>query len=312
MHDLPVAKKKPLIGLALGGGGLRGAAHIGVLKELLRAGITPDILSGTSAGSIIGGLFACGYTPEEIESLLLSVSPADLWDPALSRCFLFFLGLTGILPRNRSFSPRLIPRLPLGLLKGNKLEKLLLQVTKGKNFTQLTYPLVIVATDLNEGKQVVFSALQTKKHLIPYFPDTLFLTEEKLGTAIRASTAIPGIFTPKQIGKRKLVDGGLKNNVPADILKLWGARVVIAVDLEFASQADDRIGNLLEVLIQTSDIMGQTITNLRLSNAADITLRPQVYEIGLLDLVKIPAAIEKGAQVTKAALPAIKRLLAKI
>ena len=97
--------------------------------------------------------------------------------------------------------------------------------------------------------------------------------------------------------------------MPAAIVKAWGSRVVLAVDLEFASQRDDRIGNFLEVMIQTTDIMGQTITDLQLAGAAHYVLYPQIYNMNLLALDKIPAAIERGAQVTAEALPKIKELI---
>lgn len=297
------------MGLALGGGGLRGTAHIGVLKTLLAAGIVPDVLAGTSAGSIVAGLFAAGYKPEAIERFLLSVSPRDIWDPALGRGFLLLLGLTGFLPLDITFGPRRIPRLPLGLLKGEKLERLLLRVTGGKNFDQLNRPLAVVATDLNSGDEVVFCSGRDEKLLAPHLSGRVFLTGQRLGVALRASTAVPGIFFPKEVHRRQLVDGGLKNNVPANILKVWGARVVIAVDLEFASQPDDRIGSFLEVLIQTADIMGQTITELQLEHSADYVLRPRIYQVGLLDLAKIPECIERGARTTRAALPEIQRLI---
>lgn len=301
--------KSPLVGLALGGGGLRGAAHIGVLKTLQSEGIVPDFLAGTSAGSVIAGLFATGYTPEEIESLLSAVTPGELWDPALGRGFLLLLGLTGFLPLDTTFSPRWIPHLPLGLLKGEKLERLLLKVTRNQYFHQLRLPLAVVATELNTGAEVIFCSPQTREKLASRLPGRIFITNQPLGVALRASTAIPGIFFPKQVGNRLLVDGGLKNNVPAVIVKAWGTRVVLAVDLEFASQRDDRIGNFLEVMIQTTDIMGQTITDLQLAGAADYVLYPQIYDMSLLALDKIPDAIERGAQVTAAALPEIKDLI---
>lgn len=310
MDTSPLTREKsPLVGLALGGGGLRGAAHIGVLKVLQGAGIVPAFLAGTSAGSVIAGLYAAGYSPDKIASLLAGVTPGDLWDPALGRGFLLLLGLTGFLPLEATFSPRWIPHLPLGLLKGEKLEKLLLEFTRHLYFHQLQLPLAVVATDLNTGTEVIFCSPATKEKLAPRLPGRVFITNQPLGVALRASTAIPGIFYPKKVGRRLLVDGGLKNNVPAGIVKAGGARVVLAVDLEFASQRDDRIGNFLEVMLQTSDIMGQTITDLQLAGAAHYVLYPQIYDMNLLALDKIPAAIERGAQVTAAALPKIKELI---
>ncbi len=310
MDISPLRKEKSsLVGLALGGGGLRGAAHIGVLKVLQAEGIVPGFLAGTSAGSVVAGLFAAGYSPDKIASLLAGVTPGDLWDPALGRGFLLLLGLTGFLPLDTTFSPHWIPHLPLGLLKGEKLERLLLKVTRNLYFHQLPLPLAVVATDLNSGAGVIFCSPATRERLAPHLPGRVFLTDQPLGVALRASTAIPGIFFPKQVGKRMLVDGGLKNNVPAAIVKAWGSRVVLAVDLEFASQRDDRIGNFLEVMIQTTDIMGQTITDLQLAGAAHYVLYPQIYNMNLLALDKIPAAIERGAQVTAEALPKIKELI---
>ena len=162
MDISPLRKEKSsLVGLALGGGGLRGQP-IGVLKVLQAEGIVPGFLAGTSAGSVVAGLFAAGYSPDKIASLLAGVTPGDLWDPALGRGFLLLLGLTGFLPLDTTFSPHSIPHLPLGLLKGEKLERLLLKVTRNLYFHQLPLPWPVVATDLNSGASVFCSPLTRK------------------------------------------------------------------------------------------------------------------------------------------------------
>jgi NTE family protein len=183
-----VKKGKMKIGYALGGGGARGLSHIGVLKVLEEHGIFPDVITGTSVGAIVGALYAGGYRPGEIEELVLDLD----WKKLMHLV-------------DMSFSPR-------GLLQGKRVGLLLKSILGELTFPQLKWEFACVATDINNGEQVV-------------------LRDGSLIDAIRASISIPGIFIPVEIRGRYLVDGSLLNAVPVSVCRDMGAKYVIGVNV---------------------------------------------------------------------------------
>ncbi|KKM11346.1 hypothetical protein SY88_08895 [Clostridiales bacterium PH28_bin88] len=280
------------IGLALGGGSLRGAAHIGVLQVLLDNGIVPDIVAGTSAGSIITGFYAAGFSPGQMTDWLRETTKG-------------WCNYEKAVAQNLFRSRRgLLPSLPLGLIQGKSLERMALSAIGRKTFSQLKLPAAVVTTDLYTGQGVVFTSRET----MPQQPlrGMVFTHEGEVVESIRASIAIPGVFTPKKIGKRTLVDGGLVDNVPADVVKHLGADVVIAVDLGFQVQQTTPFKNMIQVLVQSADIMGQRITDQVLGQYADVVLHPETGGAGLLDFGKIPAMIQAGVAEATRRLPEIK------
>jgi NTE family protein len=178
----------PKIGLALGSGGARGAAHTGVLKVLQDEGIPISVVSGSSIGSLIGATMAVGIPLEQVEQEWLETSAARVF---------------------RSFLPT-FPR--AGLSSGNELRKYLTQLLGDIRIEDLDMPYAAVACDMDTGESVV-------------------LREGSLVSAVRASTAIPGIFHPERLGDRLLVDGGLVDPVPIQVCRDLGADFVIAVDI---------------------------------------------------------------------------------
>lgn len=147
--------KGPVIGLALSGGGLRGAAHIGVLQALEARGIHADMVAGTSAGSVVGMLYALGWKPEAMEEWLLKLHSRDFIDyisdlPTLAR-----MGLRIVLDRLK-LPHGWLPATPQGLIRGKKWEKLLFELSRGMHSSQCNYPLFITATDLCSGELVCF------------------------------------------------------------------------------------------------------------------------------------------------------------
>lgn len=207
---------KPKIGLVLGGGGAKGGAEVGVLKVLEQAGIRPDYIAGTSIGSIVGGLYAAGYTAAELEQLfcqqewlsLLTDRREDLGDePYLQKDGITYIFGFPVIDNNN---------LTFGLLKGGKVEEMVdsMLTLKGcVRFECLLTPFRCVATNMFAAEEVV-------------------LDEGMLPRAIRASMAIPGIFKPVEIDGTQLVDGGMMNNLPADVVREMGADIVIAIDLQ--------------------------------------------------------------------------------
>ncbi|HHV63249.1 MAG TPA: patatin-like phospholipase family protein [Firmicutes bacterium] len=304
---LTFIRRKPAIGLALGAGGLRGAAHIGVLQVLLEEGIQPDMISGTSAGSIVAGLYASGLDPDELEKLVRGIRPEELFTIRISPRLLGKMILKIICDWLHLECPKL-KGVPAGIIDGRELEALIRKASGGKGFGDLRIPCAIIATDINSGETIIF----TGPRWIPdreVRPGTVFITDQPVSVAARASSGIPGIFTPLEVKGRSLVDGGVKDYVPAGILKSMGADAVIAVDLGYAGKRREPVDNILEIVMQASDIMGRELTNVKLSGSADVIIKPRIYDVGLLDFDRIPECIERGREAARASLPEIRRIL---
>jgi len=298
---LAIGIGKRSFGLALSGGSLRGAAHIGVLQVMTEHGIYPDYIAGSSIGSLIGALYATGRDFSGNARNLEVKGYHDILDWNFDVCSLFSMGLKIL------FLSSIKKFLPKGLIKGNKIEYMLTKIFGKNGFNKCRIPLYITATDINTGELVVFTSSKYKHKKMG--KNTVIYTDVSLPEAIRASISIPGIFVPKKIKGRTLVDGGVKNNVPVDILFYQGADVIAAVDLGFASQKDDQIDSIIEVLLQTSDIMAQELSDMRTSRYADLVIRPGITDMKLTDFHKIPYCIKKGREVGIQAVPELKRLL---
>ncbi len=181
----------PVVGIALGGGGARGFAHIGVLKVLEREGIFPRLVAGTSMGGVIGAMYAAGLsaTQMEAEAVKATSRRADMIraiDVSVSQT---------------------------GLVRGARIYDYIAGVIGLETkFSDLRRPLSMVAVDLNTGREVV-------------------LHSGRVADAVRATISVPGVFRPVEIGRLRLVDGGMLNNVPVDVVRKMGADVVIAVDV---------------------------------------------------------------------------------
>ena len=301
-------QKQPVIGLALGGGGLRGTAHIGILEVLSSKGLPIDMMAGTSAGSIIAMLHALGWMPKDMINLLEEVTITDYADYVTDLQTIFFMAVRGILDR-LSLPHRWLPPTPLGLVRGKKFEQLLLKLSNNQPFNQLGFPLFVTATDICSGRLVCFCPPMFAEQLSVKRPGIIFASDCSLARSVRASTAIPGIFHPVIWQEHLLVDGGLKNNVPSDLLRWAGADLVIAVDLGFDAQASGKIDTILEILLQSLDIMGQTNTEIRLEQTADVVIQPRTGSASLTDVSKVPEFIEAGRQAALNAWPKIELLL---
>ena len=211
--------QRPKVGLVLGGGGAKGAAEVGVLKVIERAGIPIDYIAGTSIGSIVGGLYATGYNAEEMDSIFraqewLSLL-TDRREDLTSHPYKKVNGMTYVFgfPVYDEEQGRLGS---LGALRGKHIEQMLdsLMGFRGFNeFENLKIPFRCVACDFRDVKEVVLHS---------GFP----------ANAMRASMAIPGVFKPVKWGGMNLVDGGMINNLPVDVVRAMGADIVIAIDLQ--------------------------------------------------------------------------------
>jgi NTE family protein len=241
-HNDNTAVGRKKVAVVLSGGGAKGMAHIGVLKVLEKAGIPVDIITGTSMGSIIGGLYAIGYNANALDSMVrvqdwsyVITDKEDLRRQSLSdrekqNTYAFSTGLTiGKKDKNAG-----------GLIKGKNLAELFQQLCTGYtdslDFTHdLLIPFACVATDIIDNSEVDFHS-------------------GRLPQAMRASMAIPAAFSPVRISDKVLVDGGLKNNYPADIAREMGADIIIGVTVQGAPKAADDLGNTMSILSQIIDV----------------------------------------------------------
>jgi len=230
------------VAVVLSGGGAKGMAHIGVLKVLEKAGIPVDIITGTSMGSIIGGLYAIGYNANSLDSMVrvqdwsyVITDKEDLRNQSLSdrkkqNTYFFTTGMT-IGKRDMNAG---------GIIKGKNLAELFNQLcvgfTDSLDFTRdLPIPFACVATDIITNDEVDFHS-------------------GRLPQAMRASMAIPAAFSPVRIGEKVLVDGGLKNNYPVDIAREMGADIVIGVTVQGPPKVAEDMGGTMSILSQIIDV----------------------------------------------------------
>lgn len=294
--------RSPKIGLALSGGGLRGAAHIGVLKALTRSDIPIHLLSGTSAGAVIAAMFACGYSPYDMEKMCASLQLPRLIDLNVKMGDLIRYGVKLLLTGQF----KVWSVLPQGLLKGRKAERFLMDIFGSRTLRQTRYPVAITAVDVYTSETVFFT---TPLAGLPSLPNTRFIHNTPLYEAVRASIAVPGIFFPKMYRNMMLVDGAVKDNLPTDVLHYMGADVIIAVDLSYDGQANYEIKTIGEILSQCLDIMGREITILKSEHFANITIRPDLTGITGKDPHQLLACIKQGERAGWQAVEAIKAFL---
>jgi len=297
---------RPRIGLALGSGSARGWSHIGVIRVLERAGISPDIVCGTSIGALVGAAYAAG----ELDRL-------EPWVKGLT-----WQGVLGLLDF----------KMGGGLIEGGKLVEFFRSHFKDEGIAQLSKPFACVATELFTGREV-------------------WLREGSVIDAVRASIALPGLFTPGQRDGKLLVDGSLVNPIPVSLCRAMGADIVIAVDLNWdllghhsrvAVQTKEAVPpasrgalldailakfrltarlngstnsakdmpSMLDVMATSLNIMQVRITQSRLAGEpADVMIRPRVFDIAPMDYHLATAAITEGERAAEKALPFIKEVM---
>ena len=289
---------RPKIGLVLGGGGALGLAHVGVLRALEEMRIPVDCIAGTSMGAIVAGLYASGMSPDEIEEALTTL---DWWDIMKDQTPYRDLDF-----RRKEESGRYLMDLelglqglrilfPHGLAAGQKfnnfMQTLTLNAAGIADFDHLNIPYRAVATDLRNGRPVV-------------------LSRGNLGTAMRASMAVPGVFTPVEMDGDVLVDGGLVNNLPVDQAEAMGADAVIAVDVGATTARAQQQGDfhsLGEILGRTYTIMQRTKDEGR-RQAADILIEPELVGFSPGDFHRAAELIPRGTEAAEAQSSALARL----
>lgn len=284
------------IGLVLGGGGARGAAHIGVLKILERERVPICKIAGTSMGSIVGGFYAAGYTPDEIEAILAAVNWQDVLndDPPREDFPMRRKNdtLRYLLDFRLGFRDGAI-QLPRGVIQGQKLLLLLRRLTlhtwNVPDFDHLPIPFRAVATDIASGEPVVFD-------------------HGDLALAIRASMSVPAAFAPIRVDGRLLVDGGIVNNVPVDIAKAMGADRLIVVDVGAPLADESALNSPIAITMQMLDVLMKQRTEQVLSamSPEDIKILPQLGDIGSAEFDRATEAVPLGAQAAETAVARLR------
>lgn len=267
------------VGIALGGGSLRGAAHIGVLQVLLENGIIPQYISGTSAGGLIAACYAAGVSPYELEKVALNLTRHDYLDYN-------WKGLAGYFWRRLTGRPT---HLPGGFLRGERLARLVYELTRGKRLQDVAMPLAIVATDLDSGRRVIF----TNHPFEIEDTSTIVVRDALLSAAVRASISIPVIFVPYCLTGLQLVDGGLRDIVPVQVLRSMGADYILGVDIQ-AGKFEQPVNDVPAIIARSIDIMVQETSQLDEQLFADHVVFPELKNIGLGDLAAIPECIRVG------------------
>ncbi|MEO8440043.1 MAG: patatin-like phospholipase family protein [Spartobacteria bacterium] len=293
------AQERPKVGLALGGGGARGVAHIGVLAALEQLGIPIDYIAGTSMGAVIGGLYASGMSPQEIEAsirdadwrYLLNDAPPRPSETFRSKQRDFDLDQNIELGVSRSGEVQL----PTGLVAGRKLlvnlRQLTLPVRGIDDFDRLPIPFRAIATNIETGKKVV-------------------LGHGNLAEAMRASMAVPGVFSPYRIDGQMLVDGGLTSNLPIETVQKMGADIVIAVDVAPVLLKGDQLDSVVSVTNQMLDILiGQNReAQLQMLSRRDVHIRIEMPGASSADFVNSPDNVPKGFAATMDRAPSLRPL----
>lgn len=240
------------LGLVLGAGGARGIAHLGALQALEENGISFDIITGCSMGAIIGGVYSLGCNLEELKEIMSNLRKKDIVDVYI-----------------KMISNR-------GLLKGEKIDKILKGFFEGKTIEDCKIPFGCVATDLVSGQQVFFN-------------------KGDMFTAVKASCCIPTVISPLQYQDMLLVDGGIINRLPIVEAKQMGAEKIIAIDVMGEIKEDKKISNIFEVALRSIDTVDHYITKNRLEqNPPDILIRPNLGDMSQYKVENLEFAYDMG------------------
>jgi len=279
---------RPRVGLVLSGGSAHGLAHVGVLKVLEELRVPVDVVAGTSMGSIVGGFYAAGMSPAEMERLVRTIDWEDVLDDRTTRDRLSFRRKQDDLLNYFDLEMGLTPRgiaFPSGLIAGQKLGFLLKSLTLGTvgitSFDDLPVPFRCVATDIATGEKVV-------------------LADGSLADAIRASMSMPGVFSPVPRGSQLLVDGGLVENLPVSEALAMGADVVIAVDVSSDKFDPEKLKSFGGVLGRMMNLPVRANVSKALPRAS-VVLAPRVADVPSMDFSRSREIVARGEAAARGA-----------
>jgi len=291
-------------GLALAGGGTRGAVHVGVLTALEENGLLPTQVAGASAGSIVAGLYASGMDIGKMRDTVrwLAAHGENYIDPNMLGVILFLPQV--LLHRKTSL---------MGLIKGNRLSDFLCDLTDGMEIQDCKTGLLIPAVDINSGNTVVFTNLFQEKVPMSALREENVRWQKNglLCDIMMASSSVPAVFCPRQINGFLLVDGGVTNNLPVDLLISTGVSNVIAVDIGEAYEMP-KDHSIMEIAFHSFSIMSRELKDCR-SSGEILLLKPPIPKgSGLLTFEYMEECMESGYIYTKKMMPRIKHALEKI
>lgn len=286
----------PCVGLVLGGGGARGAAHIGVIEVLERAHVPICRIAGTSMGAIVGGLYASGYSPDEMREIVGKLDWNDLFSDDPVRVdmpmrrkqadYRYLLNFEIGWKNGRIITP-------VGVVQGQKLllllRRLLASTWDLEDFDQLAVPFRAIATDIVDGKEVIFG-------------------KGDLPLAIRSSMSVPGAFAPTNVDGKLLVDGGVMNNLPIDVARSMGATRLIVIDVGTPLATEAELSNPVALLNQMVGALTMDRVKRQLSTLTprDILIQPKLGKLSAVEFNRAREAIDIGRAAAEAAVDGLR------
>jgi len=290
--------RRPKVGLVLSGGGAKGLAHIGVLKVLEEAGIRPDFITGTSMGSIVGGLYAIGYNASELDSIVRRLDWGHLLSDAVP--------LTDVMPEEKHDYHRFNVELdytrdglkmPGGFIHGNVIYELLarlsIRVAGVQSFDNYPIPFRCVAADLLSGQQYVFK-------------------DGDFATALRASMSIPSVFAPVKLDKALLVDGGVLNNFPVMLCKEMGADIIIAVNVGFGDEIESDHFNMPTNVLMASASLSSHVAFLQSLPHVNVLISPDLKAYTMASFLDAGRIVDQGELAARKLQPELAKLAQKL
>lgn len=278
-------------GLALAGGGCRGAAHVGVLLALEEEGVIPTSIAGTSAGSLVGGLYASGIKAPQLRDVIHHLEKEgfhyldfDIWELL-------------------KIAPGLLLKETLtikGLIKGNRLLKYFRELTHGAKIKDLKLLTVIPAVDLNSGDTIVFTNGSAAKHYNVWGSDL------EVCEAMMASSSVPAVFKPRRLGPLYLVDGGVTHNLPVGLLHTAGENNIIAVDIS-ETYVTSTHPTIIDIVTQSFAIMSNALKDCSAAGECLLLKPPLPKEAGLLTFEYMSECMNRTYEYTKEMMPQIRK-----
>ena len=283
------------LGLALAGGGVKGAAHVGVLKALEEENISIDYIAGTSSGSIVATLYAMGFSADEIYIIFKKYCKKIKYVDFIN----ILKMILGVI-----FTGRIVIE---GLNSGKQIESLISKMGKKKNIyniSDIKMPLVIPSVDMCNGNVICFTSCSFRKS---FQDNVIFVNDVPIGKSVRGSCSYPGVFAPCPYGDTKLIDGGIRENVPWKELKELGASNILNVI--FDENIDvNCCENLIEVSVRAISLLSRELLNYEMEGTDNI-LKIKSGKVGLLDMKKIDELYELGYKRAKEEMRYIKKLV---
>ena len=294
-HDHRADQRRPTIGLVLSGGGARGTVHLGVLKVLEEMRVPIDMVTGTSMGAVVGGLYSLGYSPAALDKLLADVDWNEIFIDKPSRTqvsfrrkevnFNFMTKLEAGIKNGRVI-------LPTGLIYGQKLNLLLKSLTLSapEQFDAFPIRFRAVAADIETGEEVV-------------------LSRGDVATAMRASLSIPGVFAPVEWNGRLLVDGGFADNVPVKLARELGADILIVVDLSTTPKGREELTSPLSIMNQTIgfQILQNSNKQIQRLDSKDVLIQPDTSGYSSTDFTQATKMVALGVDASRNVADQLKR-----